>query len=434
MVCSICLEEMFEDGTFLTLHESLKTIYVLNSCGHQFHQFCLERALANDPRCPKCRSDVGGHDVRSLLGLIGRDARDEDNIARDEDHGIEFLGVVPARGFQPRTPDRELRRSREQRTIQGPQDRGNVLVHELQHGEGHELELAGHGLELGGHVLGLGEHGAGRDQDDHVHALPVLDERQYEIRRICTKLKIICKCGASVERFWVKWANPYQPTWEDVRYIEGHESCAEALESWRVRHLGGSTPERLVDHLDNDRAHEQPIWTLSGNKRKVLAESRAARSSAVRQIFRRFDPQVSFNDVQNALRNLLDVAAAQQVNEGPIVLEDPQVNEGPEVQEEILVHEGPQVHEGSEVHEGLVVHEDPQVHEGPEVHEGLVVHEDQVHEGFGAGEDLNVQHDDLQETREHDEPQYGQEAHERVGPTVLARRVRFLNYNIKHMI
>uniref|UniRef100_A0A915LY39 Uncharacterized protein n=1 Tax=Meloidogyne javanica TaxID=6303 RepID=A0A915LY39_MELJA len=156
-----------------------------------------------------------------------------------------------------------------------------------------------------------------------------------------------------------------------------HESCAEALESWRVRHLGGSTPERLVDHLDNDWAHEQPIWTLSGNKRKVLSESRAARSSAVRQIFRRFDPQVSVNDVQNALRNLLDVAAAQQVNEGTIVLEDPQVNEGPEVQEEILVHEGPQVLE------------EP-----------------------GFEEDLNAQHDDLQEPRGTVEPQYGQEAHE----------------------
>uniref|UniRef100_A0A915M7S8 RING-type domain-containing protein n=1 Tax=Meloidogyne javanica TaxID=6303 RepID=A0A915M7S8_MELJA len=391
MVCSICLEEMFEDGTFLTLHESLKKIYVLNSCGHQFHQFCLERALANDPRCPKCRSDVGGHDVRSLLGLIGRDARDEDNIARDEDHGIEFLGVVQARGFQPRTPDRELRR--------GQQYRGNVLVNELQHGEGHVLDPAGHDLGLGRHVPGLGGDGGGADQDDHVHTLPVLEERQYEIRRICTKLKIICKCGASVERFWVKWANPYQPTWEDVRYIEGHESCAEALEYWRVRHLDGSTPERLVDNLDNDRAHEQPIWTLSGNKRKVLAESRAARSSAVRQIFRRFEPQVSINDVENALRNLLDVAAAQRVREEPIVLEDPQVNEGPVVQEEILVHEVPQVHEGSRF-----------------------------------GEDLNAQHEDLQETRGPVEPQYEQEAHERVGSTVLARRVRFLNYNIKYMI
>uniref|UniRef100_A0A1I8BLB5 RING-type domain-containing protein n=1 Tax=Meloidogyne hapla TaxID=6305 RepID=A0A1I8BLB5_MELHA len=288
MVCSICLDELFDDGTFQNFTKSLKEITLIHVCGHQFHKKCLDRALVDKLRCPKCRIDIDRSSFGPLSDvLVQQQGQQDAQQGQQDDHGH---GNENGPGPEYNGHENGLQE------LHDPQ---NVLEHV------HENEY----LALDRAVL------------EHQHVPPVLDGhgvfiQKYEVHRVGTKMRLLCKCGTNVERFWVKWLH-HEPSWEDVNQIVGQESCQEALAYWQARHLVGSTPERLVDHVDNDRAHEQPTWVLSGNKRKVLTESaRPARSSAVRQLFRSstiipaFQPLI--DDVNNALRNL-----QQLVHHGP---------------------------------------------------------------------------------------------------------------------
>ncbi|KAL7075193.1 hypothetical protein ACQ4LE_006135 [Meloidogyne hapla] len=70
MVCSICLEEIFDDTTFQNFTRSLEATSLIHVCGHQFHKKCLDRALVDRLRCPKCRIDIDRSSFGPLSGVL----------------------------------------------------------------------------------------------------------------------------------------------------------------------------------------------------------------------------------------------------------------------------------------------------------------------------------------------------------------------------
>uniref|UniRef100_A0A1I8B982 RING-type domain-containing protein n=1 Tax=Meloidogyne hapla TaxID=6305 RepID=A0A1I8B982_MELHA len=295
--CSICWEPLISEGTPLlnSFTDSVNKMASIGQCGHMFHSNCLARALEQRNSCPLCRS-VGD---RCSIQLI---------VQRDDE--IEFVGM------QPRTPDRESRRPRgHRRQHEVHEVQEHEVLHELQEHEVQQEHQGQDGQQDLEHELQV------PDENEVVHAGPVVDhehvqaeleEHEYELKKILTKVRIVCLCGDTVDRFYIKWGAPYAPTWEDVRQIESQESCGELLNQWRSRHQIGSTPERHVNHLDEERAHEAPIWKMSGNKRKVLTASRSARSAAgMRQLFRQVHEQLDQDHEQE------DGHEPEQIQHGP---------------------------------------------------------------------------------------------------------------------
>lgn len=59
--CAVCLEALKDPGP-----DGDARVEQLDACGHQFHIGCIAQAVAQDPRCPLCRADVGPANLASI--------------------------------------------------------------------------------------------------------------------------------------------------------------------------------------------------------------------------------------------------------------------------------------------------------------------------------------------------------------------------------